>query len=166
MKKLLIGLLALGTLTASASGLPSCYFSYANKRLDTKMELGIATLGFGTLIDAVLPEAGIANSTELLTEAIAQNKDLAPKYLKEIASGSFGKRLEKIIKTKRTTSLSSLVSDLRSEGLLLDLYDEEAVAEVAAIIVKSIHNNQLCTGKLQNTAQIKNLITKKLHQNK
>ena len=158
MKKLLIGLLTLGSLSTYAANLPFCYFNYANARLDSKMTVGIATLGIGSLIDLVTPEIGISASTELLTEAIAQDQALAPQYLEEIRKGQFGGRLEKIILRKEDKRLKSVVKGLKKQGHLNELTDQEATSSVSELIVSLIHTNKLCEGKLKNTNAIKSLI--------
>jgi hypothetical protein len=162
MKKILIVLLAIGSLSSFAQGVSSCYFGFANERLDKKMTMGIATLGIGTLIDQAIPEMGVAAATELLTEAIAQNEELAPLYLKEIQDGAFGAKLERIIEKKKDKRLNRMVNNLRDEGHLRSIDNDSAKQVVATNIVKLIHSYEICKSEAKSVRKIEDLVINNL----
>lgn len=162
MKKIITGILILGSLSTQASTLSNCYFEYANKRLESKMMLGISTLGVGTLIDQIVPESGIAAATELLTETIAQNEELAPLYLEEIKDGAFGSKLEKIIIKKQDHRLKKLVNEIKHDGYLMNSSEKDSKAIITQVVTDLVQSGELCVIKARTVNKIKNAVMDKL----
>lgn len=162
MKKVLIGLLALGSISAQAS----CYWGYANHNLDRKIQNGILTLGANVLVSKVAP-SGIEKSLELLTESIGVKNENTDFYLKNLKEGRFGKNLERILVEGKTDRLERMVNSLNKNGV------EVTIQEVAEAVLALDKSNSLCNEsrvmssygsftKLKTLNQIEKILSKNL----
>lgn len=129
MKKILIGLLALGSISAQAN----CYWEYANDNLNRKFQNGIMTFGVNVLVSKVAP-SGIEKALELLTESIALKGERTEYYLEGISGGKFGNKLERILIEGRTDRLEKMVRSLEEEGIKVS---KEEVAQALISLDKS-----------------------------
>lgn len=133
MKKILLGLLALGSVSAQAS----CYWGYANHNLDRKIQNGILTLGVNVIVSKVAP-SGIEKALELLTESIGVSSKNADEYLKNLRESKFGKNLERILIEGKTNRLENMVDSLNQKGI------KTTVKEIAELVLALDESDQLC----------------------